>query len=64
MTPGQSVSYGRRMRRLPLSSQSVWLTLQCVLCPCWRIPITRAVGTARVHGRRRLPGHGGRVLVC
>jgi hypothetical protein len=32
-------------------------TLQCVLCPCWRMAVTPTVGTAAVHGRRRLPGH-------
>jgi hypothetical protein len=37
-------------------------TLQCVLCPRWRIAVTRSVGTAAVHGRRRLPGHDRRML--
>jgi hypothetical protein len=37
-------------------------TLQCVLCPRGRIAVTPSIGTAAVHGRRRLPGHDRRML--
>lgn len=39
-------------------------TLQCVFCACWRTAISGAIRSACVHGRRRLPRHGGSALRC
>lgn len=45
------------------SSAASALTLQCVLCPGGRIAVSAAVRCACVHGRRRLPCHGGSALL-